>query len=174
MLRGHIWDSARFSASAQESILLAAEVPKRAIYAADIDTAVRSLRAGDRLVVAGFRGLGRDRETIQKNIERVHAKRCAVMDAMTGNLSTGKNCKALVDEAVTAMANERRGPRKRTKKDRRMPWDQVAKFYFDKTLRNWQVEKAVAKGFEPMSYATMRRHFGKRDAIVGRPSAQKI
>ena len=73
-----------------------------------------------------------------------------------------------------AESDKRRGPRKRTKKDRRMPWDQVAKFYFHKTMSNAELLAIVSKGFTPMSYDTMRRHFGKpRGALVGRPSARR-
>lgn len=74
-----------------------------------------------------------------------------------------------------AESDKRRGPRKRTKKDRRMPWDAVAQIYFDKRLGNDQVEKAVATGYSAMSYATMRRHFkAPRGAQVGRPSANRV
>lgn len=69
-----------------------------------------------------------------------------------------------------AEANKRRGPRKRTKKDRRMPWDQAEPHYRNPAMTNAQVEAAVAKGFSQMSYATLRRHFGKRGTPTGRPS----
>jgi hypothetical protein len=73
-----------------------------------------------------------------------------------------------------AASNKRRGPRKRTKKDRRMPWDQVLKLYLDPRLSNDELEDACAKGYSRMSYDTMRRHFKRpRGAPVGRPSANR-
>ena len=175
MFRGHIRDCRALPAAEQEKILLNAGVPKRAIYTDDLDDAIGSVRAGNRLVVCGLRALGKTREEIETTIDRVHAKAkgAFVMDATTKR-TTARYRKALVDEAVRAIANERRGPRKRTKKDRRMPWDQVAKFYFHKTMSNAELLAIVSKGFTPMSYDTMRRHFGKpRGALVGRPSASR-
>lgn len=167
MLRGHIWTSPTFSMAAQEAVL---KPMCCAVYADEIKDAIKSLRAGNRLVVVTFRGLGRDRETIAENLREIHSKGCAAMDAETERLSIGKDRKTLVDEAMKAIGNERRGPRK----DRRkacMPWDQAARFYFDPRLRNREVEEAVANGYRPMSYHTMWRHFKKpRGAPVGRPS----
>ena len=174
MFRGHIRETARSPAKEQEVILLAFGVPRRAIYVDDLPSAVKSLRSGERLVVAGLRALGRTEAEINTEIEKVHSRGAAVLDAATGRTTAGKHRKVLIAEAVKALANERRGPRKRTKKDRRMPWDQVAKYYFEPTISNAELEAIVAKGFSPMSYDTMRRHFGKkRGAITGRPSAKR-
>ena len=176
MLRGHIWPSRAFPAKTQETAILAAGVSKRVLYTDDIEDAIGSLRAGDRLVVAGFRGLGRTQAQIDANIAKVHAKGAAVMDAVTGRLSTGKYRAQMFDEAVKALANERRGPRKRTKKDRRMPWDQVLKLYLDPRFSNEELEIAITAGgkHSAMSYDTMRRHFGRRrDAPTGRPSKNR-
>ena len=176
MFRGLTRDTARFPAKEQKAILLAAGVPEGAIYDDDPVGAIKSVRADNRLVVCGLRALGKSREEIEAKIDEVHAKAkgAAVMDAKTKRTTLGKHRKALVDEAVRDLANERRGPRKRTKKDRRMPWDQVAKYYFHPTMSNAELVAIVSKGFTPMSYDTMRRHFGKpRGALVGRPSASR-
>jgi hypothetical protein len=175
MLRGHIWPSRAFSAQTQAKVILAVGVSKRVLYTDDMNGVVNDLRAGDRLVVAGFRGVGRTQVQIDANISRVHDKGAAVMDAATGRLSTGKYRDTMIDEAVKALANERRGPRKRTKKDRRMPWDQVLTLYLDPRLSNDELEDVVANGFSRMSYDTMRRHFKRpRGAPVGRPSKQRV
>lgn len=177
MDRGHIWTSRKFREAPQRQALLAAGVAERVIYVDEIDDVINALRANDRLVVAGFRGLGRNRAVIAANITRIHAKRCCVADAESGRLSTGKYCIAMIEDAVRALANERRGPHKKTKRDRRMPEDQMVVLYFDKRLSNAELEAAVtARGkYSEVSYHTMRRIFGrKRDAITGRPSKDRV
>lgn len=176
MDRGHIWTSKAFPESAQRPVVLGAGVEKRSLYVDDFPAALKSLRKGDRLVVHGFRGVGRSIAEIAANLGAVHAKGASVMDAETGRLSTGRYRKTMLDDAAKALANERRGPRKRTKKDRRMPWDAVNQLYFDRRLSNAELEAAVCvNGYAPMTYHTMRRHFGvKRGVPVGRPSANRI
>lgn len=177
MLRGHILTSTAFPESKQRVALLAAGVPEGAIYVDDLPSAIRSTRTGNKLVVAGLRGLGRTDKEITQAVKAVHKKGALVMDAESKRTTKSeKTLKALIAEALVALANERRGPRKRRlKRDRRMPWDQVRQIYFNPLLSNEQVEELVAKGFAPMSYATMRRYFGKpRGAQVGRPSAKRL
>jgi hypothetical protein len=174
MFRGLIRETRAFSAKDQENILMAAGVPKRAIYTDDLVGAIKSLRQGERLVVAGLRALGRNPSEINNAVDAVHGRGAVVMDAASKRTTAGKHRYTLMLETAKALANERRGPRKRTKKDRRMPWDRVAKYYFEPTISNAELEAIVAKGFSPMSYDTMRRHFGKkRGAITGRPSASR-
>ena len=175
MFRGLIRETRAFPAKAQKAALLAAGVPERAIYEDDLPGAVKSLRKGERLVVAGLRALGRNRVEILTAIRAVHERGASVMDAATKRSTASiKQLEALVGEADKALADERRGPRKRTKADRRMPWDQVRPHYFNPLISNDQLEVIVAKGFSPMSYDTMRRYFGKpRGAQVGRPSAKR-
>jgi len=167
--RGHIWTSRRFTDAAQRPAILAAGVSeKRALYVNDIEGAIKSLRKGNRLVVKDFRGMGRSRREINENIEKVHAKGAAVMEAETGKLFTGKNRKAFVDTACKALSNERRGPQKRTKKE--TPWDVVAVHYFNPLLSNEQFETKTG-----VKYHRAWRHFRqKRNAPVGRPSAARL
>lgn len=172
IFRGHIWTSRAFTEVAQKPIL--APICGGAIYTDDFDHAIKSLRQGNALVVPGMRGIGRGRAEILANVARVHARGAVVMDAASFRLSIHKrHLAAMLDEAGIALTNERRGPRKRSRKDPRMPWDQVAALYFDARLSNDELEQAVAvNGFAPMSYHTMWRHFQKpRGAPVGRPSA---
>lgn len=174
MLRGHVWESPAFPKAVQETALREAGVTDRAIYRNNFDAVLTSLRAGDRLVVAGFRGLGRSREVIVSNVKRVHAKKCAVMDAETGRLSTKKSAyAALVDEAVRAIANERRGPRKNRHKGRR-PWDQIVPIWRDTTLKTKDAMAMINHGFKEISHTTVFRKLGKRGALPGRPSKKRI
>ncbi|MDE2106631.1 MAG: hypothetical protein KGL39_55965 [Patescibacteria group bacterium] len=145
------------------------------IYVHNLAAAIKSLRTGNKLVVHTLRGLGRTPAAIREAVEAVHAKRALVMDAETKRTTKAKKtCEKLIEEAVKALGNERRGRRKKTRAERRMPWDQVRKFYFDPLLSNAELEAAVAKGYYPMTYHTMRRYFGKkRGAQVGRPSKAK-
>jgi len=165
-LRGNIWTSPRFSDAAQRPALVA--VGAKPIYADQFEGALKSLRKDNRLVVKDFRGVGRSRSEIEKNIDRVHAKGAVVMEAETGRLSTSKHRKALVDEAVKKLGDEKRGPQKHTKKD--TPWDVVAVHYFNPLLSNAQFAERMG-----VSYHRAWRHFDKpRGAPVGRPSAARI
>lgn len=175
MYRGHIFTSTRFSESKQRDAIEASGLKVTPIYVDDLSSAIKSLRAGNTLVVATLRGLGRTPAAIREAVEAVHAKRALVMDAETKRTTKAKKtCEKLISEAITALGNERRGKRKKTRAERRMPWDQVRKLYFDPLLSNAELEAAVAKGFYPMTYHTMRRYFGKpRGAQVGRPSKNR-
>jgi hypothetical protein len=116
MFRGLIRETRALPAAEQEPLLLAAGVPnKRAIYYDDWLGALKSIRDGNRLVVCGLARLGKNRDEIEAAIEQVHAKAKAatVMDALTKRTTLGKHRKALVDEAVKALANERRGANRR-------------------------------------------------------------
>jgi hypothetical protein len=79
-------------------------------------------------------------------------------------------------EQISA-SNKRRGPRKMTRAERRMPKDQMAKLYYDKRLSNAELLEAVKAGgkYSAVSITTMWRIFhGKRDAITGRPSKNRV
>jgi len=105
---------------------------------------------------------------VHNTIKRIVAGNCQIPDY--GNLKKQllKGRRRKRTKVEMAEANSRRGPQKNRDW---MPWAQVAKFYFDRSLSNAEVERAVAKGFAPMSYFTMRRHFKKpRGARVGRPA----
>lgn len=176
MFRGLIRDTPAFPAAEQEPALLAAGVPStRAIYYDDLPGALISLRRDNRLIVCGFRALGKSRDEIDAEIEKVHSKNAAVMDATTKRLSTGKYRKALVDEAVRDLANERRGPRKDANKGK-MPLDQVAVFWFNKLLKDKQVMAKVngdPRYRKRWSHTAIWRKLKKRNGITGRPSNAK-
>src|SRR5690348_10767682 len=105
MLRGHIWTSRANPAAPQKDAILAAGVT-RALYTDDFESAFKSLRAKDTLVVKGYRGCGRSEAEIRKNIARIHAKGAVVLDVETGKLSTGKQREVLIAAAIKALANE--------------------------------------------------------------------
>jgi hypothetical protein len=172
MFRGHVRDSPAFSTDEQESVLRDFGVTERAIYRDQLKAAIESLRKGDHLVVVGFRGLADSRSEILAAIEAVHKRGAAVMDAKTKGLSTNKRqCENLVAQAVADLANERRGPRKEVRG--RMPWDQIAKLWFDKTMKTKDVMEKVnegRRGRQKVSFATVYRRLKKRDALPGRPS----
>lgn len=172
MFRGLTRDTPGFPEAAQEAVLIEAGVPPRAIYK-NLKDAAQSLRSNNRIVVAGFMALGEDRDEILEAIRLVHARKpgCAVMDAVTKGLSSNRlQCEKLVTAAIADMANAKRGP-----VDRRgqMPWDQITKLWYEKTLRTKDVMKRInhgRRGRARLSYTTIWRKLGKRDVITGRPS----
>lgn len=150
-------------------------VAKRAIYQDDFDRAVLSLRDGDELATVGFRGLGRTRGQIIANLERVHERAAVVLDIETGKTSTAlRQRERLIDSAVKAIANERRGRRK-DRHRHRMPWDQMARIWFDKTKTNAQAMELINAGRRVhVSYTTVYRKLGKRGSLPGRPSNGRL
>lgn len=170
MLRGHILTSSRFSEAKQRSAIMSVG-NVNPIYKDELATAIKSLRAGNGLVVDSLRGLGRTEKAIREAVEEIHGKDAYIIDASTARTTkTDKICEQLIIEAKKALTNERRGPRKKTIAERRMPWDQIRPIYRDEKLTNTQVEERCSKGYAPISYATIRRKLGNREVGTGRPS----
>lgn len=153
----------------QEDTLAEAGVKRSAVYR-ELKPAIFSLRHGDILVVDGLQWLGETREEISKAVDSVHAKGCTVLDADT-KLSTAKNPEKLIDAAMRAKANARRGP---GKKKKHLPWDKIARIWFRKPPPTNAVVMLEInhgrRGKDRLSYATVYRKLGKRDALPGRPS----
>lgn len=161
-----------FATSAgQEETLVEAGVRRSAVYR-DLKAAIFSLRHGDILMVDGLQYLGDDRGEISRAVDNVHAKGCTVLEAATKE-STAKRPDKLIDAAVRALANGRRGPQKK----RHMPWDQIARIWFRKPPPSNAVVMLEInhgrRGKDRLSYATVYRKLGKRGALPGRPSKIK-
>lgn len=179
-IRGFYRGEVHFSAATQQDILKAAGV--KAVYYDFADLLAHS-RSGDGIAVAGLRAFGTDHHEIAAAIDALHAKDVFAVDAATGRTST-KDGVRLLSEAIIALANERRGgPRKASEygkkgaeasaKSRRkgwMPWNDIRKVWFDMRLTRAEVLATInAPGYKPISYNTIHRHFGKRNAAAGRP-----
>ena len=185
MSAGHIRHTKAFPKSRQDAAMDESGVKIR--YYDDVDNAIRRTREGEGLHVDGLRGLAGSRKEIRELVDRLHAKGAWAIDTSTGRRSDGKHGLALLDEAVAAIANERRGNRRgaefagraggiesgKRKAIGRMPFDQIATFWFDKRLTNDQVMERVNS--DPrypteISYTTIYRKLEKRNALIGRRS----
>lgn len=182
-VRGYFRAEAHFPASTQQAILT-----KAGVTAAfeDFDDMLHMLRKGDAVAVAGFRAFVTNHHDIADAIDAIHAKGAQAIDAATGRTSHRDGVR-LLSEAIIALANERRGGHAKARQHGKkgavasaaarragwMPWGEIRKFWFDKRLTRAEVMVAVtAKPFKPISYNTIHRKLGARDANTGRPPKQ--
>ena len=184
MLRGFVRDTKAYPARRQMAVLLSAGVLERAIYTDDFVNAVRSLRKGDVLAVAGFRALGDNKRTILAMLDTVHDRGNSVVDAATMRRSDSRDGAKLMAEALTDLANERRGgdigklskmgaeASAKARLNVRMPLSLVEKYWFDRTLQNAEVMEFINNNpayQKPWAQSTLYRRLGERAVIAGRP-----
>lgn len=188
MLRGFVRENRSFPVSKQKAVLIAAGVPERAIYENELAAAIKSLRKDDMLAVAGLRSLGTSRREIISALDKVHNAGKCVIDAATGRKSDGRYAVNLMAEAVSDLANERRGENLKSiarlgaaasakvRTAGRMPLDMASIFWFDKRLRNNEAVEQI-NGHpdyrKPYSPGTLYRKLGPREVVAGRPSAER-
>src|SRR6185437_183527 len=166
-------------------IMLAAGVTEKAIYEDNLDAAIQTLRKGDLLAVAGLRGLGGSRKEIRAVCDRLHDLGFAAVDAATQRRSDGKHGIQLLDEAVAALANERRGhhngaaedgaqggkAKGRNNRKRLMPKADAAKIWHSNPgMKNKELLALINadKRFLPYTESTAYRYLKKRQAFAGR------
>lgn len=153
MKRGYIRPTAWFTAASQKSAVLGAGVSERVIYEdkkAKVSNlperalAIKSLRPGDVLVVAGLARLAvskNDLMDVMTEIARMGAK---VMDARTGVIADPDSAN-LVIEATKEWAGEARIPNRKVAKERgslggrpviepAMPEQEAKRLWFDPML----------------------------------------
>lgn len=182
-LRGFYRGEVHFSAATQQDILKQAGV--KTIFH-EFQDILDASRKGDMIAVAGLRAFGTNHHEIAAVIDALHAKGVIAVDAATGR-DTHKDGVRLLSEAIIALANERRGGSRKASefgkkgaeasaKSRRkgwMPWNDIRKVWFDMRLTRAEVLATInAPGYKPISYNTIHRHLGKRNAAAGRPPKQ--
>lgn len=106
--RGYIRHTRRHVASKQLAKLLAAGVKESAIYRDDEwDACVKSLRHGDKLVVAGLlRALGDSRKEIRAAIDQVRGRGAVVMDAETGRTAGSDDAVGMLNDTLAMIHAE--------------------------------------------------------------------
>lgn len=177
MLRGYFRRVKGWSVNKQKAALTAAGVAPKAMYSEDeLQDAIRSLRAGDVLVVSGLlRALGDSRRAIQAAIEAVKAQGATVMEAETGRKAGSDDGVTLLAETLNRIHGERamptadrarelqrKGVANRTKG--RMAQTEAIKFWRDATLSQ---EDALAK-MTGWTMVTAYRQLGPRGLPAGR------
>lgn len=184
MLRGYVRSSKAYSASRQLAVLRAAGIPDRVIYVDEFVGALRSLRKGDALAIAGFRTLGDSKKEIIAALDKIHDKGFYAVDAATGRRSDRRDGPKLMAEAAAELSNERRGgdigklarmgaeASARVRANARLPLAICEKFWFDKTLNNIEVMERINSfpGYtKPWGPSSLYRKLGAREVVAGRP-----
>lgn len=184
MLRGFVRSSKPYPASRQLAILRAAGVPDKATYVDDLSGAVRSLRKGDAIAVAGLRALGDSKHKITLALDKLHDAGWHAVDAATGRRSDRRDGHKLMAEAAADLSNERRGgdigklarmgaeASAKVRGSGRLPLDICEKFWFDRTLENDEVMDRINNypGYsKPWGQSSLYRKLGPREVVAGRP-----
>lgn len=183
MLRGLITDQPGFPAKRQEEALSAAGVK---VTYDDLSDLLKSMRKGNLVAVADFRGLGTKRSEIVAAIDRIHDAGYAVVEMVHGWRSDGRHAAKALDEALTARTNSRRGPdgdeaqrfgRKgglangRRRRKLRMPKAMALPYWRDISMTTDEaLDKMNSDPNYPGSWTiiTAYRHLKKRGGIPGR------